>query len=235
MTDKELEGAIIGSILGDSYISHGREYGVEQTVRSIVELKKDIIEEYIGRSINLRTRHRKPALMPGCSVPSIKKPIYTFSASHSKFQMLRDEMYTPKKQVPMHIAEKLTPLGIAIWVMDDALLQHSGNQRFMRICTDSFSEDSIENLLDVLFVEYDIEGGVKQHKSRPTSPIKLRIHFAGEALQKLIMLIQPYILPDFYYKIDTRYSVTAGKILPEFIPVQKLIDKNIKENINNGI
>lgn len=89
-----------------------------------------------------------------------------------------------RKTVTRRWLNKLTPLSLALWWMDDGSIV--GNGRKGILCTDSFSEEEIKIIVRYFRIVWDINVRYfPVHKSRPG---QFRLSFATEELKKLFRI-----------------------------------------------
>lgn len=201
----QIKGALVGTLLGDSYISNRNEFGCEQISENLILYKKNIIDN-IAPDLNsyLYSRQRKPSKFN-------KNPKQTYvlqSNHHIYFKKLRELFYKENgKQVSVSLLNKLTPEGLALWFMDDGYLDYkkSSSTRNLRICTDSFDEFSINQIIQYFNDTWNIESKVYMHTARKGYNPKPRVSFNAKNSQRFIALTYKYFLPEFYYKIDLHY------------------------------
>lgn len=122
------------------------------------------------------------------------------------------------KKVPNWIAEKLTPIALAFWYMDDGSLSHDKDQEDranFAVC--DFSREDCQLLLTAL-KKYDIEG-VYYQSSAPasngtngTEVLHSRIRLNAIDAEKLFLLIAPYVPTSMQYKLPERYRGHQGWI-----------------------
>jgi len=65
-----------------------------------------------------------------------------------------------KKVIRDELSRYITPLAIAIWIMDDGGKASAG----LKIATDCFEEEEVEKLIKILKEKYDLE--TSKNKSR---------------------------------------------------------------------
>lgn len=116
------------------------------------------------------------------------------------------------KDVIKEIADFLTPLSIAVWYMDDGRTgwQHKKRKKYPHrdwkgefvFCTDSFSLESIENLINVLKKKYNINTHYRKNGMTKKGNIKYRIVIDAASHDAFISLIKPHIHPTMKYKVD---------------------------------
>lgn len=177
---KQQEEIIIGSILGDAYVTKRGQIQFEQSGNQ---------EEY------LRWKHNQLASISYKNVKKVKrfdKRVNKFYFSYrfwsrQYFLSWREKFYlNSKKIIPRDIF--LTPLSIAVWYMDDGCF--SDNKCI--IATDSFSKKDIEFLQYLLLKTFNIKSSLKN---------KSKLLIKKESRSTFFSLIKPYILSCFTYKI----------------------------------
>jgi hypothetical protein len=72
------------------------------------------------------------------------------------------------KGLPFNIEELLTPLALSYWIMDDgqapSISKNGKIQQGLTICTDSYSEEQVIILKEILIRKFDLI--VTTHKKR---------------------------------------------------------------------
>ena len=135
---------------------------------------------------------------------------YTYANSDVE-KCISEFYHSGQKEVSFDILEKLTPLSIAVWYMDDGTtdfnhrsIVSSGKEKkpLCNFCTDSFSKESCENIKKWFKDKYDINVSLKNRTL--SNRIGYRIQVDVDSVGKFIELIRPHILPMFVYKIDYR-------------------------------
>ena len=214
---------VIASILGDGYI--GKD-GVIEIYHSMKQKKYTLwLMDLYSKYFKVRYRERickdkktgKEFKQCGFRVLSTK---YT--------KLMRRIMYHPQKRVTLKLLNKLTPLGLAIWYMDDGNLSFikdkSGNLhgRQIRLSTHSFTYE--EHLLIVKYFKenWDIECRIHNEKGKHI------IWMNGTEGKKFINIIKDYISIDMYYKMCYRYY---GKYSEENLCKMKCCKGNCPYNI----
>lgn len=117
----------------------------------------------------------------------------TSTVTHPAFSELRARFYTGSiKVVPIeYVAELLSPLALAVWIMDDG----SADGNALRINTQSFTPEENQGLTAILRDRY----GLRATLNRDKDAFRLRI--ASSDRDNLTQLLEPYILPDLRYKL----------------------------------
>lgn len=194
----EIKGAIYGTLLGDSWITNN-EFGCEQISLQLIGYKVKLIKELLNYTCTIRYRQRKNGKIRGRYIS--QKPTFIVTKRDNIFDKMKKRLYFKDKgkQVSSHIMNRLTLEGVALWFMDDGYLDYkrTSHTRYLRICTDSFDDRSIQNIIKGFKNKWELDCFVDTRN---------RISFNARNSQKLVSLIYQYILPDFYYKIDLRYK-----------------------------
>jgi ubiquinol-cytochrome c reductase cytochrome b subunit len=116
---------------------------------------------------------------------------YTFSS----FNWIYEEFYPNKrKTVPKALDLYLSPMALAIWLMDDGTLYKNKGIKF---CTNSFTLKEIQYLATLLEKKYSLNTSI--HKTGIVNQYSLYI--PKSSLNKFIELVKPYVHPSMYYKL----------------------------------
>jgi hypothetical protein len=90
-----------------------------------------------------------------------------------------------------YLIQFLTPLALAIWIMDDGTLKSPG----IRIATNNFTQKECEILIEVLRDKYNIESSIHKNNDRH------QLYIKKESMKLLTDLIKPYFHSSMYYKL----------------------------------
>ena len=103
------------------------------------------------------------------------------------------------KHIPESVVQKLTPIALAFWYMDDGSLNHKdGQEDWAVFSTCCFDFDDHVILLKAL-KKFDIDGELQ------TSKGFLSIRLNSDEAEKLFLLIAPYVPVVMQYKLPQRY------------------------------
>ena len=100
-----------------------------------------------------------------------------------------------KKVVPLNIYEYLTPLALAVWIMDDGGRANSG----LRIASNSFTIKEVELLNDVLNSKYCQETSIQKIGINS----QYSIYIKKNSINNLKNIVGPYIHPSMLYKLES--------------------------------
>lgn len=198
--NKQQKQFIIGHLLGDGCLYRdGKNSTFKMTV---AQCKKQ--ELYF---------HWKVAMMDpfiNCWRESVDKRdnsimLQTTTICHKELNRYAQMFYGEDriKIVPKDIANHMTALSLAVWIMDDGNLNSGVN---MRIATMSFTYDENVLLQGVLYSLFDIRSKVMGFKYKGKQYWQLTLN--KDNTQKLSDLIRPYVIESMSYKIMPRSSTT---------------------------
>ena len=200
-TAKNKNGIIIGMLLGDSYLN---KYGALATRHCLqqeeyLNFKVSVLENFFAVTKN-RIKVKKTE----------KKEAYEQVGFRIKttpyLKLMKKNIYTPKKTFTMRHLKKLTPLGIAIWYMDDGSTLFQKNSagkiesRKGYLNTQGYTKEENEIMKQYFKETFDIKCEI--HKDK----IYYRLYFNSTELKKLIKIISPFIIDSMKYKICMRYG-----------------------------
>lgn len=119
---------------------------------------------------------------------------YFRTVTHAEFSNYREHFYPlNKKVVPISlVCERLTPLGLAIWIMDDG----SADRSAVRLNTQSFTECENVGLAGILRTTFGLEARLNRDKSG----FRLRITAGSRA--RLLEIVGAHIHPRMAYKLS---------------------------------
>ncbi|MBI4079553.1 MAG: hypothetical protein HY429_04640 [Candidatus Levybacteria bacterium] len=179
VTNRQKE-ILIGSLLGDAYITRRGQIQFEQSTHQKEYLfwKKKELETISYENVSFVKRLDKRYQKETNS--------YRFW-TRQFFQEWREEFYPNKKKVVPKNTQ-LTPLTLAVWYMDDGCL--SDNRCI--IATDGFCSNDIVFLQELLVSRYNIKSSLKNRS-------KIFIHKIS--LQRFFAIIDPYIIQSMRYKV----------------------------------
>ena len=129
---------------------------------------------------------------------------YYLNSNNALYSFINKNLYSNegRKKISLKYLNELTPLGLAIWWMDDGCMCLSKRNRYGKLSTHCFNyEEHI--LLQKYFKEkWNINVAIKQEKEC------YFLRFNVEDLKKLIKIIYPYVtqVDGMSYKIDLNYK-----------------------------
>ena len=114
---------------------------------------------------------------------------------HRALGEFQEKFYRKKRKViPSDLEKEITPLGLAIWYMDDGSIK-SRKHKGLFLNTQGFKENDVKRLQEVLKVKFGISSTTRKEKNGK------QIYLGGKSGEKFIALIKPYIISSMKYKI----------------------------------
>jgi hypothetical protein len=194
----EQRSLIIGSLLGDGTMRIGKgalnanckiEHGLLQ--KEYVDWKYSILRPFVYTEpkISYRYTDDKEKYSKSWWFRTIRHPEIT--DIYREFYT-GDEYRTGRKIIPLKIGEYFNALVLAVWIMDDG----SYNKKRTDISTYSFSLGEIELLSKCLDEKFGVT--MKWYRDRD---IGYRMYCSKCNTERLVSIIEPYIIPSMRYKI----------------------------------
>jgi len=194
--NKELLSIIFGSLLGDGHAE--KRLGGVGTRFSFFQ--EDSHVEYILYLHNIISEWgycsaKIPVITSRLGAKGKLRKVVRFSTwTYTSLNWIRDIWYTNNiKRVPECIGEYLTPLALAIWIMDDGSKVSQG----LKLCTNSFTYNDCLKLVNVLNYNFNVKATVQSAGSKD----QYIIYIWKESMQKVRNIVSPYIIPEMKYKI----------------------------------
>ena len=97
------------------------------------------------------------------------------------------------KYIHPNVEKFLTPLALAIWIMDDGGWAKPG----VRIATYSFTLKEVEYLLNILIKKFNLSCTIQKIHL----PNKYSIYIKKESIYKLRELVLPHMHKSMFYKL----------------------------------
>lgn len=184
---------ILGSLLGDGTVD---KYGRLRIQHSSKQLEYNRYKQMLLKSI----------------VKSFKEDMTRFDKRTNKTyysNLLSTQCLKPIKEFysswyidgikTLNISDLINvePLGLAIWFMDDGFKCNNG----IKIATDSFKKQELLELIKVIFVKFNILFKIDKRN---------RLFLSKDSYQDFHNLIYPYVLPEFYYKLQSDQIIKNG-------------------------
>lgn len=125
----------------------------------------------------------------------VRKTVRFATWTYTSFNWIHDLWYSNgKKTVPCNIDLYLTPLALAIWIMDDGAKAGKG----LKFCTNCFSYKDCLKLVNVLSNKFNIKSTV--HSAGADN--QYVIYVWKESMNELRKIVKPYMIREMRYKID---------------------------------
>jgi hypothetical protein len=225
------ENIIIGSLLGDGYISKSKNNSKKNSrlTKKQKHDKKEYLDWHFEKmekySNSLKPIYSHEILLNDKNKRIIREKSEKFlsgygysTCNHPNITKFREIWYpNGKKTIPNDLV--LNPHIIAIWFCDDGY--NNFKQRWALLCTQSFSVEEVIFLQEKL-KNFNINTTIQFAKSFYDERKMPMIKFTSNAYDNLIELIKPYVIWDcFKYKIEWRpakkHYETHGRFTKEQI------------------
>ena len=145
---------LLGTLLGDASIENLKnrsktynirwEHCLEQEEYAIWKAENSLDNYSIYKRSRLDNRTNK-----------IFHSITCYSRKDN-YKFYRDLFYNPIKEVSQEILDRLEPLGIAVWFMDDGNLYYNGNNCHLTLSVNGFNEESVDRIINFFKSKFDI-------------------------------------------------------------------------------
>jgi hypothetical protein len=195
--NEDVISVIIGSLLGDAYANRRSGEGVRICYRQSIRHKEYLFWLYTffynrGYTSNLKPRQytRTITSKEGKVYYGYEFNTFTFSSLSGIHKMFYNK---GKKTIPLNIYEYLTPLALAVWIMDDGGWTNYG----VRIATNSFKLKEVELLQDVLKSKYNLETTIQNIYIKD----QYSIYIKKQSVNNLRNIVGPYIHSSMLYKL----------------------------------
>ena len=200
---KETREVVWGSLIGDGGVFKDRccrnsSYRESHSPKQYgyIKWKYDLLKPIMSSSLYSVTNFHKIRQKEYTTLQFVTKP-------HTYFSRLRKIFYPEgKKRIRRKILNRLTPLGLAVWFMDDGVFQKNNkNYPQLQISTAGFTLD--ENIIMQQYFKecWGIETRVHSRKIKQYPKTYYNLYFNKPNSLKLIAIIKPYIIPCMFYKI----------------------------------
>ena len=194
--NKDVLSIIFGSLLGDAY-AEKRAGGLGTRIIFYQEAVHVGYLYYLHKLFsNLGYCNPKIPVVTSRLGPKGKiRQIVRFRTwTYTSFNWIHELWYKNNiKQVPANIAEYLTPLALAIWIMDDGFKVGKG----LKFSTNSFSYNECLILVKALNDNFNLKASVQSAGSND----QYVIYIWKESMNDLRNIVSPYIIPEMKYKI----------------------------------
>lgn len=194
--NKDVLSIIFGSLLGDAH-AEKRLNGVGTRVSFSQE---DSHVEYLLFLHKLMSEwgycnSKIPIVTYRLGVKGKLRKVVRFSTwTYTSFNWIHNIWYKDNvKCVPECIGQYLTPLALAIWIMDDGCKVGQG----LKLCTNSFTYNECLILVKIFSDNFNIKASVQSAGCKD----QYIIYIWKESMYDLRKIVSPYIIPEMKYKI----------------------------------
>lgn len=194
--DMDVLSVIFGSLLGDSY-AEKRIRGVGTRINFYQEDSHYQYILWLHNYFKMRgyCSDNIPILKTRLSQKGKIRKVGRFSTwTYTSFNWIHDLWYDKGvKKVPMNIGFYLTPLALAIWIMDDG----SKVGKNIKLCTNCFTYNECLVLVNVLNENFSLKASIQSAGYKD----QYQIYILKESMTLLKELIGDLIIPEMRYKI----------------------------------
>jgi ubiquinol-cytochrome c reductase cytochrome b subunit len=194
--NKDILDIIFGSLLGDGHA----ERRIQGKGTRITFYQEGSHVTYLLWLHNLISNlgycnPNKPKIQNRLGKKGIVRKIIRFRTwTYSSFNWIHELWYINNiKTVPSSIGEFITPLSLAIWIMDDGGKLGSG----LKLSTNAFSYENCMLLTKVLFEKFNIKSSIQSTGIEN----QFHIYIWKESMSLLRNIVMPFIHPSMKYKI----------------------------------
>ncbi len=180
---------LVGGLLGDVHAERNMNGGVRFRYKQSVGHKEYILFLYYYLLSRGYCNNNLPLIKAHKGFEFYRFDTY----SYTSLLWLYKDFYNNKKVkvVPLNIEKLLTPLALAIWIMDDGGAHGSG----LRIHTQSFTIKEVEILINALKQKFNLI--CTRHKMGN----KYIIYINSKSINHLRSLVLPHICSSILYKL----------------------------------
>ena len=195
--NKDILSILFGSLLGDAHAEFRLKgngtrikfYQEGSHVSYLIWLHK-LISELGYCNTNL------PQIITRLGKKGVVRKVIRFKTwTYSSFNWIHELFYKDDKNkgVPSNIADYLTPLALAIWIMDDGCKIGQG----LKLSTNSFSFSDCNFLVKVLYENFNLKATVQSAGVEN----KNIIYIWKNSMPLLREIVLPYVHPSMKYKL----------------------------------
>ncbi|TAN33641.1 hypothetical protein EPN28_02450 [Patescibacteria group bacterium] len=184
---------LVGTLLGDSHLSNHNsgvayrlmvQHGLSQ--KAYVDWIYDKFKDWVITPPKIKDQTVNGKLY---------KKYWFNTVSHPALRFYAAQFYRGReKTVPKLIHRWLTPLGLAVWFMDDGSIK-SNHHRALILNTQCYSDICLRRLRRVLSNKYKIATKLRKQKEGK------QIYLLASSVQEFVNIIRPYIIPKMEYKL----------------------------------
>jgi hypothetical protein len=198
------EQVILGKLLGDGYLhiapsdTAGVQFGHKDTHKEYLDWSDLFLGSLATGYRNLTTSGYGTQML--CTNTRFSRSIL------EAFSGFKDITGRRSKVIPRWVKEKLGPISMAFWYMDDGSLAHNETQEDRALfATCGFTQEECD-ILKAGLAKFDIHAIVYQTDDKKYYRMRLN---ETEA-EKFFLLVAPFIPPCMQYKLPQRYRGGTG-------------------------
>ncbi len=199
LSDRQKE-ILVGAILGDGHLEKLYTPGLSRLKIEHSYKQKEYVDWFYKEFKNwIRTE-------PKQKVKKVWGKIhknYGFATyGHRLLGNFQRDFYRAKKKViPGYLLERMTPLSLAVWYMDDGSIK-SNKHKGVFLNTQSFSKKDVKTLQSILENKFGIASSTRKDETGE------QIYLGGISGEGFIRIIKPFVIPSMLYKIPRVLRLT---------------------------
>jgi len=186
---------IVGSLLGDCTAERLYSGGVRFRFRQSIKHKEYLFWLYEFFNCRGYCSNNLPVYytQKSKSITKLTEAYYFSLYSFTSLLWLYKLFYNHNKNkiIPNNIAEYLTPLALAVWIMDDGTWKKPG----VKIATNCFKLEEVILLQKALKLNWNLETSLHKNNNN------YQIYIKGTSMPNLKQLIIPYFHISMFYKL----------------------------------
>ena len=195
--NKDVISVIFGSLLGDAH-AEKRSKGVGTRISFFQEAVHVEYLFYLHKTLSELgySNPKIPIVTSRLGTKGKIRKIVRFSTwTYTSFNWIHDLWYKNNiKRVPESISLYLTPLALAIWIMDDGAKIGRG----LKFSTNCFTYSECLILVKALNDNFNIKASVQSAGSKD----QYIIYIWKQSINDLKNIVSPYIIPEMKYKLN---------------------------------
>jgi LAGLIDADG DNA endonuclease family len=188
---QDQHAVLTGTLLGDGSLpvhgKHPRLFVKHKAEHEALALfKYETFRDFISMP-----PHRFDQRLNGHGYPCVQ----FVTRTRSEFTPWRERFYSGRRKiVPLDIARDLSPLALAVWLMDDGSADYAG----VTFQTHSFTSGETNRLAAVLRSRYGLRTSTRANRGRAI------VYVFAESIPRLREIVGPHVLSEFEYKLRPR-------------------------------
>lgn len=197
----EMEQFILGGLLGDMSLHISNNCTFLHFGHSIIQ------SEYFDYKINLTNGVFNEIKGSKGGFPGSKPNRRAMSISSLSIKQLLDKycIRNKKKKITKEWIDKITPLALAFWFMDDGSMENRDEKKQkpkISIATNCFFYKDVELLKNMLYNKFGIESEIRTKKSYKGNVLSIN----KDGSEIFFSLISPYVPTCMKYKIAKKFE-----------------------------
>lgn len=214
LRSSDLDSIVYGTLLGDASLSKPSGKANSNFTLSHSPKQKEYLEfkkDLVNNISHVKMKYKEIDYTNKQNQKTYKT-CYYYSNYLEYFTKLRKIFYlSGRKIVTRKILNKLKPLGLALWWMDDGSLviyerkDRNAVNRYATLATCNFTYEEHEIIVKYFNEVWDIFPKIKKRTATKSDKEYYVLKFPMKEFRKFKEIIEPHIIPSMQYKIDLKY------------------------------